>query len=508
MRNDGMDAIEGQRQVPPEALALLPREVAVANRVCPTGLNTSPSGFRTMTVLTTDPGNAMLVKELQRLTGCGVALVPSSEQDIQRGIEAVYRRNYTETPTDLLQQAGVTLEVNAASVTGHAVDQPNAVSMLENIFHRAITERATDIHIEPYEQLVYVRFRIDGVMYDALTFEPALHPAVISRIKILANLDIAQNRQPQDGRFDVGLGKRMFDVRVSIVPLLTGQKAVLRLLPKGQLALNLPQLGLSESSLKVVEQLICKPFGMVLATGPTGSGKTTTLYACLSAIDNVEKNIITIEDPVEYRFPRIGQIQVNPKVGLTFANGLRAMLRQDPDVILVGEIRDPETLDMAIHSALTGHLVFSTLHCNDAAAAAARMVDMGAEPFLISSAVSAILAQRLVRRICERCKEVAPVTDIMRRQLELSDDGTTYYHGAGCEYCRNTGYTGRMSVFEVVPVSEPIQQAIIRKASAAEIRGIIREAGIPNLRDDGLAKARAGLTSLDEVVHAVYLDIV
>ena len=353
-----------------------------------------------------------------------------------------------------------------------------------------------------------MRFRVDGILYDNLSYELAAHAQIISRIKILSNLDIAQNRIPQDGRFDVRVGKQMFDVRVSIVPLTTGQKAALRLLPKRAAGMSFDELGLTGRNADLLNQLTERPFGMVLATGPTGSGKTTTMYSCLAKIDYTAKNVITIEDPVEYRISRIGQIQVNSKVGLTFATGLRSILRQDPDVILVGEIRDPETLEMAIQSALTGHLVLSTLHCNDAAAAAARMVDMGAEPFLVATASTGIISQRLVRRLCEKCKTPTPVSDVVRAQLHLPDDGAVYYTGTGCPHCRGIGYYGRISVFEVVPIGEMIQKAIIEKAPAGDIRAIIRHLGIPSLSDDGLDKARAGITSLDEVMRAVFVDVV
>ncbi|OPZ80497.1 MAG: Type II secretion system protein E [bacterium ADurb.Bin429] len=288
-----------------------------------------------------------------------------------------------------------------------------------------------------------------------------------------------------------------------MVPISHGEKIVLRLLPKGQLAFDLRRMGFSEAHVRLLEELIGKPYGMILATGPTGAGKTTTLYALLSKIDCVGKNVITVEDPVEYQLPHVSQIQVHPKIGLTFAHGLRSILRQDPDIILVGEIRDNETLEMAVQSALTGHLVLSTLHCNDAAAAAARMIDMGEEPFLIASSVSGFIAQRLVRRICVKCRAQATVSEAARRQLGIGDD-TPLFVGAGCESCRGTGYLGRISLFEVVPNSAPIQEAIVRKAAAGDIRAIIRSLNIPTLRDDGLEKVTAGITSLEEYLRAVY----
>jgi type II secretory ATPase GspE/PulE/Tfp pilus assembly ATPase PilB-like protein len=381
------------------------------------------------------------------------------------------------------------------------------MTMVQSILQRAISDRASDIHIEPHPKAVLVRCRIDGILYDQITYEPEHHPQVISRIKILANLDIAQNRLPQDGRFDVEFGKNAFDVRVSIVPSTAGEKAVLRMLPKSPVMMDLGQLGMEGRSRQFLEELLKKPFGMILATGPTGSGKTTTLYSCLSNIDCTTKNVITVEDPVEYQFGRVTQIQVHPKIGLTFATGLRSILRQDPDVILVGEIRDLETLEIAVQAALTGHLMLSTLHCNDAAAGAARMVDMGAEPFLVASSLNGLIAQRLIRRVCQNCKEPEVIDDVIREKLKLPNDNTVYYRGKGCDQCRQTGYMGRLSVFEVIPATAEIQRAIVRKADAGVIREIIQQEGFPTLLDDGVAKARAGITSLDEVMRAVFTAI-
>jgi len=502
--SNGMPEFKPQHlHVPREAVMLLTREQALQFRVCPVSISPpNADGFRTVTLASANARNPQLMRDLQRALGCGVSLVQVDEDDILQGIETHYG-SHVDAPTDLIMQTG---DAPAQAATHAQEGGATAATTVESIIQRAVAQRATDIHIEPHDDYVYIRFRIDGILYDQLKYDLEQHAQVISRIKILANLDIAQNRIPQDGRFDVRLGKHMFDVRVSVVPLTTGQKAALRLLPKHQSWMNFTQLGLNERNRALLEQMIERPHGMLLATGPTGSGKTTTMYACLAKIDYLAKNVITIEDPVEYRIPRIGQIQVNPRVGLTFATGLRSILRQDPDVILVGEIRDPETLEMAIHSALTGHLVFSTLHCNDAAAAAARMVDMGAEPFLVATAISGIVSQRLVRRICDKCREPAPADDMARMHLHLAEEDAVYYRGTGCPHCRGIGYLGRISVFEVVPLTAEIQQAIMRKASAGEIRAIIREIDAPTLLDDGLEKARAGITSLDEVLRAVYVD--
>lgn len=511
MREDPVAVVRPQDvQIPKEALALVSRNWAERYHVCPIALSDMRNGVRTLTVATLDPSNLMLLDQLQQMTGCRINPVQASEQDIMRGIDLHYSHNYADAPTDLLSQVGGGVAPPPAQKEpsmGQMVEQRGATGTVEGILQRAITERATDIHIEPHAKTVYVRFRVDGMMYDHMTYDPSLHPQVVSRIKILSKLDIAQNRLPQDGRFDMASGNKEFDMRISVLPGIAGEKVVMRMLPKGQMALDLPQLGLTGVNMEVLVELINKPFGMVLATGPTGSGKTTTLYACLARIDCVGRNVVTVEDPVEYQFPRVTQVQVHPKIGMTFAAGLRAILRQDPDIIMVGEVRDGETLQMAIQSALTGHLVLSTLHCNDAAAGAARMVDMGAEPYLVASSVSGIIAQRLIRRVCEKCKEPLTVTDAVRQKLDLKDDGTVYYHGKGCKSCRGTGYMGRISVYEVVPMIEPLQQAVTRKCSAGEIRNLLKECGVPGLRDDGLEKARQGITSLDEVMRAVYVDV-
>ncbi len=513
MREDPVAVVRPQDvPVPKEALALINRTVAERYRICPVGLSELRNGMRTLSIATTDPTNLMLLDQLQQMTNSRINPVLATEQDIMRGIDVHYSGNYSEKPADLLQSMGPTDAPSAGAAQretaiGQMVEQRGASSTVEGIIQRAIAERATDIHMEPHQKTVYVRFRIDGIMYDHMTYDPNLHAQVISRIKILSKLDIAQNRLPQDGRFDVALGQKEFDVRVSTIPGISGEKTVMRLLPKGPVSMDLAQLGLVGQNRDRLEELTNKPFGMVLATGPTGSGKTTTLYACLTRIDCVGKNVITVEDPVEYQFSRITQIQVHPKIGLTFAAGLRSILRQDPDIIMVGEIRDLETLEMAVQSALTGHLVLSTLHCNDAAAGAARMVDMGAEPFLIASAVNGIIAQRLVRKICESCKEEAPVPEVTRAKLDLPNDGQIFYHGKGCQNCRGTGFMGRVSVFEVIPVVEDVQKAIMEKAPASTIRRIVRDCGFPSIRDDGMDKARAGITSLEEVMRAVYVDM-
>ena len=474
-----------------DALRLVPHAVAERYLVCPIELTDSSNSVRVLTLATTDPGNKKMISELQALTCCMIEPVQSTERDIRLGIAVHY--SYTIASSSMF--------------VPQAADSQNAQSVVDNALKRSVSERATDIHFDPQGKKVFVRFRIDGFMCDQLSYDMAMHHQVISRLKVQANLDISQTRLPQDGRFEWQFVGRTYDIRLAIAPTFGGEKAALRILPKGEMSLGVSQLGLTPLNRELLEHLIARPFGMVLATGPTGAGKTTTLYACLSTINCIVKNVVTIEDPIEYQFSRVNQIQANPRIGLTFAAGLRAILRIDPDIILVGEIRDQETLEIAIHSALTGHMVLSTMHCNDAASGATRMIDMGTEPFLITSSVSGIIAQRLVRKICLNCKEEMVVSAETRQTLKLADDDRRFYQGKGCQACRGTGYLGRMGLYEIMPMLEPIQKAIMRNESSTTIREIMDDAGIPNLRSDGVEKARAGITTLEEVMRVVNVEI-
>jgi type II secretory ATPase GspE/PulE/Tfp pilus assembly ATPase PilB-like protein len=361
----------------------------------------------------------------------------------------------------------------------------------------------SDIHIEPEEDMLRTRFRIDGMLHEETSMPTHLQSAIISRIKIMANLDIAERRKPQDGRFTIKMEGRDIDVRVSCVPTIYGENIVLRLLDVSNALLGLNQLGFSREVLEKYQRLILRPHGIILVTGPTGCGKTTTLYASLDKINTPEKNIITIEDPVEYKLRGIRQIQVNPKVDLTFANGLRSILRQDPNVVMVGEIRDLETAEIAIQAALTGHLVFSTLHTNDAATAVTRLIDMGMESFLLSSSVIGVLAQRLVRTICQDCKEEYAPTQEELRDIGLLKDrtGIKFCRGKGCSNCMNTGYKGRIGIFELMIPNESICNLIISKAPTEEIRKKAIASGMVSLKEDGIQKIKKGLTSVEEVLR-------
>lgn len=377
-----------------------------------------------------------------------------------------------------------------------------AVSFVNQTLIKAINLGASDIHIEPYEGQSFVRLRLDGILHNYTQIPLSLHEQVVSRIKVLANLNVAEKRIPQDGKIAVKVGKRHLDIRVSVVPTVFGERVVLRLLEKGGKILRLEDLGLWEEDLLKLKRLSQKPYGIVLATGPTGSGKSTTLYAIIMEIKSPKKNIITIEDPPEYQIEGVSQIQVNPKVGLTFATGLRAILRQDPDVIMVGEIRDSETAEIAVQSALTGHLVLSTLHTNDAPSAITRLFDLGIEPFLIASALEGVIAQRLVRKICPHCKEEYRPSKEELKELGLSGDHT-FYRGRGCEQCMGTGYRGRTGIFEVLEVDEEIKKLIVKTQSATDIRNFARARGFKSMLEDGIRKVLSGITTPEEVLRAV-----
>jgi type IV pilus assembly protein PilB len=384
-------------------------------------------------------------------------------------------------------------------------EQMPVIGLVNRMLNDAISRGASDIHIEPYEHTLRVRFRIDGVLYDVMKPSLQLKNAILSRIKIIARLDIAERRLPQDGRIKIRTEKAgEVDVRVSVLPTLFGEKAVLRLLDKSSLQLDMTRLGFEEHDLLLFKEVINYPFGMVLVTGPTGSGKTTTLYSALNAINDTSKNICTVEDPVEYNLPGINQVQIHEEIGLTFAHVLRAFLRQDPDVILVGEIRDCETAEIAIKAALTGHLVLSTLHTNDAPGTVSRLIQMGIEPYLISSALTLIVAQRLVRKVCPHCKTPLSLPAPVWRSLGISpgESGTAQlYKGAGCRNCNHTGFKGRVAIYEVLIISEQSKELILKGASCIDFKKEVMRSGMSSLRDSAVKKMKQGLITLEEVVR-------
>jgi general secretion pathway protein E len=393
-----------------------------------------------------------------------------------------------------------------------ANDEAPIIRLVNSLLFQAVKDRASDIHIEPFERSLAVRFRIDGILYDVISPPKRFQPVIISRVKIMAGLNIAEKRLPQDGRIRTKVAGKDIDVRVSVVPTAYGERVVLRLLDRSSTLLGLEELGLTGRNLALVDRLVRQSHGIVLVTGPTGSGKTTTLYAALSTINSSERNIITIEDPIEYQLEGVGQMQVNPKIELTFANGLRSILRQDPDVIMVGEIRDGETAEIAIQAALTGHLVFSTLHTNDSASAVTRLVEMGTEPFLVSSSVIAVMAQRLVRRVCEACRRVAHPAPEALAEIGVARDAvggrTIYAGGAGCAACKQTGYRGRTGIHELLVVDDDVRALIMKNTDAAAIRRAATAAGMPTLRDDGAAKVLTGETTIEEILRVTQDDLV
>ena len=432
--------------------------------------------------------------------------------DIGKVLDSVY--GITENWQQMMGEIN-SLPVTAVEETTEEMDisksiseshEAPVISLVNLIMLRAIKEGASDIHIEPYgDKSLKVRYRIDGILHDIMSPPRSLHMAIISRIKIMSNMNIAERRLPQDGRIKVQVHSREVNFRVSTIPAINGESAVLRILDPAQIMLDLKSIGFSKYNLEKYQELIEKPNGILLVTGPTGSGKSTTLYATLNILNSIEKKIMTIEDPVEYRLDGINQLQAKPKIGLTFAAGLRSFLRQDPDIMLVGEIRDKETADIAIQSALTGHLVLSTLHTNDAPSSVVRLIDMGVEPFLISSSVIGVIAQRLVRKICPYCKKEIPINDEVRKVMEefkISPDEMKIFHGEGCQHCKGTGYKGRTAIFELMIINESIREMIYKNATLSEIRETaIKKNGMITLKEDGLRNIIQGITTIEEVVR-------
>jgi general secretion pathway protein E len=399
------------------------------------------------------------------------------------------------------------LILSAVEETGDLLDDTSdapIIKLVNLILSQAVKARASDIHIEPYQNRIKIRYRLDGILHDMLTPPKHIQSTLISRIKIMARLNIAEKRLPQDGRIEIKIGDKDVDIRVSTIPIAFGERVVLRLLDKSNVLLRLTDLGMPEQGLRRFNELIRSSHGIILVTGPTGSGKTTTLYSAISRINNPDINIITIEDPIEYQIEGVGQIQVNPKINLTFANGLRSIVRQDPDVILVGEIRDLETAEIAIQSALTGHLVFSTLHTNDSASAVTRLIDMGIEPFLVTSSVVGILAQRLVRTVCHECKEPYFPDEESLENIGITADmakGKDMYRGPGCQNCLNTGYQGRSGIFELMIMDDPIKNLILKTSDSNSIKRKAIEQGMVTLRQDGAMKVINGVTTVEEVLR-------
>ncbi|MCM8771610.1 MAG: Flp pilus assembly complex ATPase component TadA [Candidatus Omnitrophica bacterium] len=446
-----------------------------------------------------DPADIVAIDTLRRLTGYKIKVVKGDEKEIIEFLDKFFSSfdTFPETISELEEISEEKEELDVDQLKVAAEDAP-VIKFVNSLFANAIEKRATDIHLEPGERNVYIRFRIDGVLYNFTSPPKSSYPAIVTRIKILSNLDIGERRLPQDGRFKIKLREKEVDVRVSTLPTIYGEKVVLRLLDKEKLVLDLEMLGFEKEELEKFKKALKRPYGMIIVTGPTGSGKTTTLYSGLSFINTPEKNIITIEDPVEYQLEGINQVQVKPKIGLTFANVLRHILRQDPDVIMVGEIRDLETAQIAIQASLTGHLVITTLHTNDTVSTISRLYYMGVEPYLIADAVTIVISQRLVRKICSECKIIDKKDTETLKNLGYKE--FIAYRGKGCSFCNYTGYYGRIGIFEVLEFTEGIREMILNKKSDDEIRDYAIKLGMKTLKESAIKKVIDGITSLPEAM--------
>ncbi|WP_209561724.1 GspE/PulE family protein [Frigoribacterium sp. PvP032] len=456
-----------------------------------------------------DPGDVFAIDDVRAALRIGVEPVLADRADLQAALDRYLRADdELNDLTSTLEEETSAVESAQADIASSGPDDDVPIVRFVNLLvSQAITDHASDIHIEPAEHDVRIRYRIDGVLHEMQPAPKAIQNGVISRLKIMSEIDIAERRRPQDGRMSVRHGGRQIDLRVATLPTVWGEKVVMRILDNSNTSMSLRDLNLLERNFDVYAASYSKPYGMILVTGPTGSGKSTTLYTTLNAVARPEINVITVEDPVEYRMDGINQVQVNPKAGLTFAGALRSILRSDPDVVLLGEIRDHETAQIAIEASLTGHLVLSTLHTNDAPSAITRLTEMGIEPFLVGSAIDCVVAQRLARRLCDRCKTPTSYTprqlEHLRFPVRLDEPAPLVYQPVGCAQCSNTGYRGRIALHEVMSVSEEIERLAVSRASSAEIARVATEQGMVSLRHDGWAKAKLGLTSVEEILRVV-----
>ena len=502
-RHLGLEYVpEIDRDIDPALLAQLPSEFAMRHQVLPLR-----EEDHTLVVAMADPFDVTVLDDLRLLTSRDVRAVVSNRRKIVEVIEQSYMEKMFRDIDDMQREDVAEEDLEIADLQKMA-REALVIKLVNLILHQAIQERASDIHIEPQERDLRVRYRVDGVLHDASSPPRHLHPAVISRIKIMADMDIAERRLPQDGRVRIRLGDRMIDLRVSSIPTLHGESVVIRLLDRSAGLMKLTDLGMRQDTYEQFQELISHPYGIILATGPTGSGKSTTLHAGLHEVYSAEKKVITIEDPVEYELAGANQINVRPEIGLTFASGLRHIVRQDPDIIMVGEIRDRETADIAIHAALTGHLVFSTVHTNDAAGAVTRLLDMGIEPYLVASSLIGVVAQRLLRTLCPRCKIPFQPTPEQAREIGLTAEqaaGVTLYHQGDCDFCLR-GYHGRTGVFELLPVDEEVGDQVLGKASSNEIKQRAVQKGMRTLLAHGRLKAAEGTTTIEELVRVCQRD--
>jgi len=488
-----------------EVLKQNPSKVVHRDRVIPIDRHDG-----TIRVATNNPFNLSAFDELRMLMGAKIETVLATTEEISRIIKQHFGVG-GQTVEAMIGESDVEVISEVDTDNADLIEQAQeatVVKLVNEILLEAIRDRASDVHIEPYENDLKIRYRIDGVLHTT-NVPPEIrrfHAAIVSRIKILSNLNIAEKRLPQDGGFKIKAQNRDIDLRVSIIPTAFGGAVVMRILDKQSVLLSLDQLGLIDEALAGVQHLISQPYGIILVTGPTGSGKTNTLYGALNTIRSDAIKILTIEDPIEYYLDGISQVQIKPHIGLTFASALRSFLRHDPDVILVGEIRDLDTAEVAINASLTGHLVFSTLHTNDAVTATTRLLDMGVEPFLVSSAISGVLAQRLVRRICKECRqEYIPEKADVPADFKV-EKGQKLYRGAGCRDCRNSGYRGRVGIFEMLMITDQLRELIVQRRSATDLQAVARKDGLKLMREDGWSKVLAGMTTVEEIVRVTKTD--
>ncbi|MHC4443877.1 MAG: GspE/PulE family protein [Planctomycetota bacterium] len=512
----GMEPVDLSKiDIPKEIISLIPAQTAITYKLIPTDFEPSSN---LLTVALDDPSNFQATDDLKTLMGFQVKACVSTPDDVTAALARYYPEDEVESVTDLINEITSDEELARFEGRGESIDldelrelaESNPVKKLLNlVLLQAIRDKASDIHFEPFEDEYKLRYRIDGVLYEMVPPPRHIAMAIASRIKVMSNLDIAERRMPQDGRIELQVAGNPVDLRVSVLPTLFGESVVMRVLDRSNVQLALNRIGLRDDDLKIVHQLIRKPNGIIINTGPTGSGKTTTLYSALSELNNVDTKILTAEDPVEYDIDGLCQCQINTDIGLTFAKCLRSFLRQDPDIILVGEIRDLETAQIAVQASLTGHLVFTTLHTNDAPSTIARLVDLGLEPFLITATLEAIVAQRLVRRICENCKEEFHPTEEMLIELNLKPEdveGRVFMFGKGCDYCNNTGYRGRMGLFELMVINDDMRDMIMKHASSNILRNAARKQGMRSLRDTGLMAIYEGITTIEEVVKETIIE--
>lgn len=456
-----------------------------------------------------DPFDLQVIQFLEKKSGLGIKPFLASIEEINKAINDQYSQNLTTDVTSALKEvSALRVDREEGEEKAEIIREAPVANIITQLLEYAVKARASDIHIEPLDDKTRVRYRIDGILHEKIILPRGVHDALVSRIKILSNLKIEEKRLPQDGRFSYNSGGSIFDLRISTVPTIYGEKVVMRLLPKSTTAPTLQDLGLRGMALKNLDFQITRPHGIILICGPTGSGKTTTLYSMLSKLSTTKVNILTIEDPVEYQIPGANQVQANPQIGLTFAAALRSFLRQDPNVILVGEIRDTETADLAIQAALTGHQVFSTLHTNTASGALPRLLDMGVEPFLLASSINGVVGQRILRKICPHCRvsytpppEVAENIRRVLGKLFPADKPITLYKGAGCVQCGKVGYLGRIGIYEVLVVTPPVMKLILERASAGEVEAAATSEGMMTLKQDGYMKVLEGVTTLEEVLR-------